>query len=317
MSYLIVDKRERALDDQIALLSEKFFVIKEQFDFGGDYIIMGDNNKILAAIERKTFKDLAASIRDGRINDQITKMVTLREQTGCDLYFILEGRTAFPTDTNYFGRMCYKNLEGKLIHAQIRHGIPTIRSKDPSYTIKIIEKYIIGYRDVKEVVGGGEGDNKIVALDTIVQNNVALDTLIPAELKQKLPTKYESEVISAWKCLLPGIKLKTVRYVISKTDLVTLINGNVVLDELELTDNEKQKLRSIIALTKVDKFTEFLAAINGISKKYAADIMKVTSPLHLVNMSEAELTEMQVNDKRIGPSKAKKIFELINYINKD
>jgi ERCC4-type nuclease len=97
----------------------------------GDYALCHGSN-IKAIIERKTWRDLAASIRDGR-KKNVNKLIKLRSQTNCKIIYLIEGN-ATPTANRSYGRIPYKVLISHLNHLIFRDDIHIIYSKDQEYT---------------------------------------------------------------------------------------------------------------------------------------------------------------------------------------
>ena len=105
-TYLIADARERAV---IPFIETEFkdhaFLVKQVTT--ADYLIcrafgsgassassaapaLAQGAVVLAAIERKSHEDFAASFKDGR-HDNIKKLLALRAATGCKLFYFVEG----------------------------------------------------------------------------------------------------------------------------------------------------------------------------------------------------------------------------------
>src|SRR5271163_4715793 len=103
---LIVDDRERAVTGFLEDLSHTFHInYKIKRLEVGDYSIIYKNH-IMIIIERKTWADLASSLRDGR-SANINKLIALREATGCQVCYLIEG-DAFPNPNSLVQRMPYK-----------------------------------------------------------------------------------------------------------------------------------------------------------------------------------------------------------------
>lgn len=110
------------------------------------------NSSILAlVIERKTWKDLAASIKDRRMIEQGTKMKSIQEQTGCRLMYIIEGRMHCEKST-MIGRTPFSALHTKMRRGMLA-GVPHIQSLNAKHTAEII---IDLARDI--LVMSGRGD---------------------------------------------------------------------------------------------------------------------------------------------------------------
>lgn len=104
----------------------------------GDYTILlptRDNptKSLIAAIfERKTWKDLAASIKDQRTLHQHANMEKIREEKGCHIYYIIEGVLAYQ-DSTPVCRIPFKNLQAKTRSMSIK-GVHFFQTKDSEAT---------------------------------------------------------------------------------------------------------------------------------------------------------------------------------------
>ena len=105
----------------------------------GDYQI--DSRLI---VERKTLKDFAVSIIDGRLFKQMIRLANSNSKA----VLIIEGTA---TDTAELG-MTREAMQGALITVSLILGIPVLRSKDPSETAKLMV-YIA--RQIESMAMGG------------------------------------------------------------------------------------------------------------------------------------------------------------------
>lgn len=117
---LIIDDRERIGE----IKSENISIKIERLTIG-DYAIfyMG---KLLAIIERKTLKDLSASLRDGRI-ENFNSLIKCRDECGCVPILLIEGRLPLKSSTKY-GRIPYKALRGKIDSLAINNNIYVVHT---------------------------------------------------------------------------------------------------------------------------------------------------------------------------------------------
>ncbi len=108
----------------------------------GDYIIMLPSKynpevKIVAAIfERKTWKDLAASIKDQRAVRQHSQMENMRRKKGCFLYYIIEGNLSYAPDTE-IARVPFNKLHAKIRCMSLR-GVHSFQTKNQMETADIL-----------------------------------------------------------------------------------------------------------------------------------------------------------------------------------
>jgi ERCC4-type nuclease len=105
----------------------------------GDYQI---GSRVI--VERKTLKDFAISIIDGRLFRQMIRLASSNFRG----VLILEGTAVDTVDLG----MTRESIQGALITVSVIMGIPVLRSKDPSETARLI--VYIG-RQVESMVRGG------------------------------------------------------------------------------------------------------------------------------------------------------------------
>jgi ERCC4-type nuclease len=121
----------------------------------GDYniLILDESAKTVLAsiIERKTWKDLSASIKDGRMDRQCKEMQKMRDKSGCHIMYLIEGAVRYEDDYLVNG-IPFKNLHAKVRHNVLR-GIPYIHSKNEIQTAKIVVDLT---RDVLKLHRSGE-----------------------------------------------------------------------------------------------------------------------------------------------------------------
>jgi ERCC4-type nuclease len=147
---IIVDDRERAVFDYLEECSHNSHInYKIQRNEVGDYAITY-KGYILLIIERKTWVDLAASLRDGR-KENVNKLIALREKTGCQIGYLIEG-DATPSFDKKFGRMPLKNLRSHLDHLSFRDGIHMFYSKNLEYTANRLFELAQNYLTLKDII---------------------------------------------------------------------------------------------------------------------------------------------------------------------
>ena len=137
--HIIADDRECKSDVIASLLQIDNFDITIRRLIIGDYQI--DNRLI---IERKTLKDFAISIIDGRLFKQMIRLAGSKSEG----MLILEGTASDIADLG----ITREAMQGALITVSLILGIPVLRSKDPSETAKLI--VYIG-RQIESIARGG------------------------------------------------------------------------------------------------------------------------------------------------------------------
>ncbi len=126
MTSIIIDHRESQVIPFLLDIAKGYgFTTSVKSLNVGDYAIL-INNKIICIIERKTWKDIAASFKDGR-KGNIAKLRGLREDTGCRIIYMMEGvvRNKSPTAITE-----YKRSVSHLDHLMIRDNVHVMYSKD-------------------------------------------------------------------------------------------------------------------------------------------------------------------------------------------
>ena len=143
-----VDYREAAA---LKLVEGKAFFVSENL-LAGDFVLYAADRRVLAAFERKTWADLAASLKDGRA-ENIKKMLALRAEFGARLFYVMEG--ARPTMA---GGIAVGKLQAHLDHLQWRDGVFILYTRSTLQTVQRIEEIA---RNIPRVVERAEEDYKM------------------------------------------------------------------------------------------------------------------------------------------------------------
>lgn len=204
MSFkLIIDDRERSTFDDIKqVFGDKYEYQITRLEVG-DYAITY-NGVIILIIERKTWVDLAASIRDGR-KQNVTKLINLRNRTQCDVAYLIEGR-AFPGSNAVFSRIPYTSLRAHLDHLAFRDNIHMLYCKDINGTANRLYELIKNYstitdfldqKYINDVVGGAETETEVdVEAEVETENEIEAD-VDNVEVETKLESATEKATESA------------------------------------------------------------------------------------------------------------------------
>ena len=264
----------------------------------GDYSILY-KDKILFIIERKTWKDLASSIKDGRKNN-VEKLLKLREETGCKILYLIEGNP-LPNPNSNFCRIPYKNLRSHLDHLAFRDNIHITYSKDAKDTVARIVEIITNYLTITPSpleIYQDAYDSKIGGIE---------------KLKEKKIISHESVVYKIWQCI-PNITEKTsclfVDYHISDLILGRITKADIYSMQYSngyIIGKRSEKIWNSTRLTNTPIFIKMLTQINGITKKTAEIILKnidfeklllgeITSDM-LANIHKIEKTKRRIGIK--------------------
>jgi len=238
----------------------------------GDYSVLYKGH-ILMVIERKTWKDLAASIKDGR-KENVNKMLKLREDSLTQLFYLIEGNP-LPKSTGKFCRVPYKNLRSHLDHLMIRDNIHIIHSKDQKNTVERIFELVQNYLTIKP--------SPLLKFNIIED----IDGGGIAKLKKKTLVSDDSIIYKIW-CCLPNITEKTASLFIEKGyHIADLILGNITMDQIYslkydngyIIGNRSNKIWNCSRIKSINNkyFAKMIAQINGVTEKTADIILNTIS----------------------------------------
>jgi crossover junction endonuclease MUS81 len=192
---------------------EKF--IKEYFEKNKEYdkivsiknleigdIVIHINDKPIILIERKTIKDLAGSIQDGRLREQKYRIASSNFPHNKIIYLI-EG----DIDDKVFGRIDKKTLQGSMINTMFRDDYKVYRTKDAMETVyflsRLINKII---KDKNKII---KDKNKIIKDNVLVKEDVLVkeeDVLVKDNdvlVKEEALVKDEDIIVKDYSELIP------------------------------------------------------------------------------------------------------------------
>lgn len=302
---IIIDDREHAVIPYFEEYKAHEISINVERINTGDYIIMY-NNKIIMVIERKTWKDLASSIKDGR-KTNVENLIELRNETNCVIFYIIEG-DPIPKTSNKFCRIPYKNLRSHLDHLIIRDNIHIIHSKNQKHTVARIFEIIKNYLSIKPSL--------LLKYDDKISTNIHL-------LKKKKEINISSIINKIW-CCIPYITEKTACLFINKGYHISdLLLGNITKDEIftlkydngYIVGKRSERIWNNSRITDKNNkyFINMLSQINGITKKTASIILSNISFESLLNskINEETMCAIQKTPKtKLGKKKSAEILNL-------
>ena len=311
---LKVDHRERAIHEHInAIFAEKptFCVDIQppeytQLDIA-DYVIVAQTEnecKVLAIIERKTLEDYAASLKDGRIMNT-EKLLKLREESGCQVYYLIEGNINTGYDTQICGIEYYKIL-ANIRDAQIIHNINILNTSNKLHTARelkfLLERYTKTYDEISHNIKTSGGFDEIV--------------------EKCKPTKEQvlrNELVIIWTNLLSNsAKIKTNRspslasvVLASKFTLKSWLDGLIKLEDvIDIKVNNRRLNGNIIDLLTEpmtpDLQLKALTTINGISERCAKGILEKTTINDIIK-KKSTINIVVFGNNKLGEAKRDKI----------
>lgn len=252
----------------------------------GDFAIKVDN-EIKWVFERKTWKDLSASIKDGRLEEQKKKLL----QLNCQVYFIFEGAAFYERETMIAGIEFYKLDAAR--RKLMMEGIPHIQTKNKEGTVYFLLEFFKQYENFDEKKTGTSEE----------------------KIKEKIPVTDEELTEKIWlaisgvgKTLLPSLKL---------FGLSSILLGSISAEQLAevkyITSGRKigEKIaKKILNYDPVAVLSKF-PGISLVSAKYICEKNKLSD---LLKLSVQTLSEVQKSEKsKIGQKTASKILQLIQF----
>jgi ERCC4-type nuclease len=144
MLTLIADTRERDVITMLKSFPQSFIEPTITTINIGDYALY-DGKRLVAIFERKTWKDFAASMVDGRSRNNVD-LLDIRRRTGCRVYYIVEG-PAFPhLSKKLKSNVEYGDIRSKMNRLTIRYNFMVERTKNIEDTAKFFIEYAKGYQ---------------------------------------------------------------------------------------------------------------------------------------------------------------------------
>ena len=131
-----VDYREKYIKEYFEKNREFENIVETKNLEIGDIIIY-INEKPTILIERKTVKDLASSITDGRLREQKFR-ISSSSIPKDKIIYLIEGEL----DEKLYGRVDKKTLQGSLINTMIRDDYKVYRTKDPKESVYFLVRLI-------------------------------------------------------------------------------------------------------------------------------------------------------------------------------
>ena len=290
---LIIDDRERIGE----IKSENISIKIERLTIG-DYAIfyMG---KLLAIIERKTLKDLSASLRDGRI-ENINYLLKCREECGCLPILLIEGRLPIKSSTKY-GRIPYKALRGKIDSLAINHNVYVVHTSCIEDTKdRLLSLCLTLFKTADKKNGGDE------------------KKIIKRKVKKPIHV-YQIKMLQK----IPLMSWNICKILLEKYSLRELLTRGAVLEDIsKLTYPSgislKNKAEKIVKnLSNYSSYqSKMLSVIPGITLSTASIILKSISFEKILEGSD--ISQIKKSEKRkIGKALNNKLHFILNDCQKD
>ncbi len=134
---MYVDYRERGLLEKLNGMGEKNDLVIQNLDLGDVQFVEGESVHMI--LERKSIRDLAASIKDGRYMEQKQRLLGYRERhPRTKIGYILEGYYTFSPSFSA-SNMSNKVLSGAIINSMVRDGFQVWSTRDEMDTAYLLD----------------------------------------------------------------------------------------------------------------------------------------------------------------------------------
>ena len=287
----------------------------------GDYAVLY-KGRILFIIERKSWKDLANSIKDGR-KENVKKMLKMREETKCKLFYLIEGNPT-PSPTTKFCRIPYKNMRSHLDHLSFRDDIHILYSKNKHTTcdriIEIIKNYTTITPSPIEKINSELNENVNTNINQI--DNVGGDL---SKLKIRIPITPEAIIYKIW-CCIPHITEKSASLFINKGYHISdLILGNITKDTIfalkysngGIIGKRSEKIWKY-SRYREENYKYFAKMLNGITSATSSIILNKIKWCSLLEgkISIETISQIQKSDsgRKIGKKVSSEIIKYFVYV---
>lgn len=325
--FLVVDTREREVIPLIEALFGAAGVphVVKQINTG-DYLIcraVADATppkvQVLACIERKSLKDYGSSIRDGRMDNR-EKMLKLREESGCALFYFIEG-PAFPRLEREFARVPYRTILNSMTRMTLRYGVHIERTENTAHTAQRLLDYT---QQIGEEVHGGAPE-PVVALEAEPgrlhgATAGALETAaVPAAVMGRVVKSDEDQVRAIW-CRLPGVQTTTAQILMNNMTPYEFVRRLKDHTGLRSPANRPLCKRALASLHEVlrgskDYEAKLLSGVEGLGLPKARALLKGRSLAALLSFSQEALAIFKVprggKETALGPKLAARIHSLM------
>lgn len=315
IEILVDDRESKVIPSLKACKNPRGFKIVVRRLTVGDYAFYY-KNILLICIERKSWRDLADSIVDGR-KDNIQKMKNVQNKTGCNLVYIIEGNE-YPISQNKIPkiRIPFKNLRSHLDHLALRDGVIIIRSKNYKDTadrlIDFAENFCTLHKNLDQFTQKGKSSG---------YENMELNSEADDEKIVTIPIAKNNDMINLaiWKSIA-GVTDITYEILCKHDyDMKDFILGNIDIKELgslkycsgySLGEKKAQKITSS-AMTK-KTWIKMMNKVPGVTKKTADGLLTTYKMMDIVTgkVNQNDLSSYKkTKQRKLGKVVAQRIIK--------
>lgn len=302
---LIIDDRERAVTLHKEDLNNINYEITRLTT--ADYVVVNaSTGTAIAAIERKSLEDFAASIKDGR-SENIKKLCDFRAKSGCRIIYLIEG-DAFPRQDKQYAHIAYKTIESAIFHLIARDNICVIRTKDTVDTAKTLVRFVQSMKTLKEEF------EPITELPTEIKVG-------NAELTQMITEKHvrnDIDIVRDMWASFKGISLSKSDEYINRWSLSDLFKGWITRDSIIAMKYsngraiDKKIANELFAPSHITQ-RKILSQIPMISYQATEVILSNMNLRELISLDQEKLSKVRYNDKKCIGKHAAAIIRLFDF----
>lgn len=332
MPRLIIDDREKEVRKHIDTKYKDKNVTIKRLTVGDFAIIDDDSSNILACIERKNLKDYAAGMRDGRY-ENISKMINLRTETKCGLYFIIEAKRINYSADKTFGGIKFSQILASIDLLTFRSNISVFWSVSSEHTATRLFDFVSRFDKIKndEIKGRvSESLRGVTKIDEFVTEiKVAAEPANEFDHKKEKTggalakltekqVKTDSQIMQRIWDGLDSISFDFAGVLVKQFTVRELIKS-VSVDTIKKIKNQngrkptQKAIRSLLQLKEknVSMFTKILGGIPGVSENTAKKIMEVVKVDTFFDTTD-DLGEVKIDGKRLG-KKMDNVKKFLNF----
>jgi ERCC4-type nuclease len=308
---LIIDTRERNVLRHAKELEEITYEVKQITT--ADYVVTY-GNIIIAAIERKSLEDYAASIKDGRADNK-KKLIELRQKTNCALIYIIEG-DPFPRPDDCYGNIPYRYIESSIFHLMVRDKITVMRTADTLGTAATLVRFVKSMDRLSEKHEFTEDATTDIPIAGGIES-LPLD--LNAELTRRHVRSDHEMVRELWSCF-PGISVETAdeySKVWSIADIVCEHVPRAAITNFKMASGRKISKRVVNSLMGITNpiACRLLSCVEGISVATAHELIAERSLKALLGYGVVGISMCKIGKTKraLGDERATRLLRLFNY----
>ena len=283
----------------------------------------GGGAVVLAAIERKSHQDFAASFKDGR-HENVKKMIALRAATGCALFYFVEG-PAFPDASQRYSGIPFANILAAMTRLMVSDGIFVVQTESAAHSAKRLLDFVRVF-DTAPVFGARPVPSQ--GADLADRADLA-DLAVPEILTRRAEESDREAAVCMW-TRLSGISV-TIGALLTETFSVAELASRAVSPEsIRALRTEagrpinKDAVASLLGVRdgSVELGTLIVSGLRGITPAVARILLDATGGLAGLAGAAglaglAGLAAVQIAQKtrsvQFGKARAERVQRLLNY----